>query len=138
MAVWCNKCGSDIEGVHYGSCPDHPTNQALSTRGGERKPTPEQPQQPNVTSHPSKASWFRGETSMKFSQEQVYAIYEHFLTSVLDIPNAKVTHVAVRTGIQEVTFKTVEPKVEVVLPMSTEEVRALNEVVSEGQANKGT
>lgn len=88
MQVWCNKCGSDVEGAHHGSCPDHPNNIALRERAqnGGKATRPQVEQDPATAAlQAPKSDWFAAETTMTFSADQLKKVFEHFLQNVLDL-----------------------------------------------------
>lgn len=142
--IWCNKCSSDIEGVHYGSCPDHPNNIALSKRitgqginnsAADTAVYVDSISQQN-TSDPMKNSWFSGETTLEFDGEQVKKIMEYFIHRVLDLPETYVVSCQHRAGTTRVTFKQRPPE-PVVKPLREDERAAIDEMISEGQTNQG-
>lgn len=104
MTVFCTKCGSDIDGIHYAECPDHPTNLALAARGG-RKIAPA-PDANAVSPAPisGKSAWFKGNSTMGFDAEQVRKVFEYFLNNVLDIQDVEVVKVHSTKAGSKVTF----------------------------------
>ena len=97
-SVWCKKCQSDVENVHYGSCPDHPTRIALLNRkpvsqddaaavGVATGSGPQNWIGPKVN---GKADWFSAESELKFSEDQLKKVFEYFLHNVLDLTGVEV------------------------------------------------
>lgn len=138
--IWCTKCQSDVEGVHYASCPDHPTTIALRERKQGRLSEPAQ--QPRAasearpaTSHPGKADWFSGETTLEFNAVQVNKIMEYFLNNILDLPDVEVVQSVHRAGSVKVTFKQRPVYEEPVVTYSEEEAKVIDEMVATGQVD---
>jgi hypothetical protein len=136
--IWCNVCGSDTEGAHYGSCSEHPNVKALAGRYGipRKQANPETSARPtNRTTSPAKNSWFSGKSTIEFDEAQTKKVLEYFIQNVLEIQDVEVVDFSHRAGSIKVTFQQVEVVEEPVsLPaMSADELEALNAMVSEGK-----
>lgn len=132
--IWCAKCGSDTEGAHYGSCPDHPNNQAIAKRYGQPRPSVQEAvRRANTqTSATGKAGWFSASTEMRFSKDQLKRIFEYFLLNVLDLDVEVSTLRLSSTYGADIAFKSRPPIVEVASTEMTEaELIALQEVKDE-------
>lgn len=137
---WCQKCHSDVEGVHYGQCPDHPTNLALSGRGGlPPKQASSTAARPTNTTN-TKAAFFKGESTISFDDDQMKQIVEYFLLNVLDLSGVEVVKLKHSKSGSKVTFsqrpeEPVEevfvPVVQVAAPYTADELAALRELEDE-------
>lgn len=107
IQVWCKKCHSDVEDVHYGNCPDHPNNIALASRVGlPPKLASNTVAQPNeqTTAGLSKAAFFKGESTISFDDDQMKQIVEYFLLNVLDLSGVEVVKLKHSKAGSKVTF----------------------------------
>lgn len=105
--LFCRKCQSDVDGIHYGNCPDHPNNIALAGRVGlPPKQASNTVAQPNeqTTAGLSKAAFFKGESTISFNDKQMKQIVEYFLLNVLDLSGVEVVKLKHSKAGSKVTF----------------------------------
>ena len=141
IQVWCKKCHSDIEDVHYGNCPDHPNNIALAGRAGlpPKQASDTSARPTNTTSHPGKAAFFKGESTISFDDDQMKQIVEYFLLNVLDLDGVEVVKLKHSKFGSKVTFSQKQeeevgyfpPAVLETSPYSEAELAALQDIEDE-------
>ena len=105
--IWCKECGSDTEGAHYGSCPLHPTKQAVAARYSGRPALTDAIAKANSPSpqNMSKADWFEADSQLSFSADQMKKVIEYFMLNILDLVGIEVVQIKSTNKKTVVTFK---------------------------------